>query len=262
MQLQLREHGHSGLCHTRHKNLGTKRPKELQRFSGIRVLELNWSKAVYELTATIIGGGEADRKEGTYLGRTIRWQEWGLELEGNEKHVEELLRCTGMETCKPVNSPMTAEDFKDDDRKKTEAQRKVLRRAPQDCIAAAPRSQSTCRRTVRILVQQHVSSPREKRLCRYVKGCPRCVLCYPWQHEESTNVKLTTGSDWANEARTRKSHSGGLLQIGHHLVQHWCRRQPVIALSSGEAELYSSVCGLTRMLGLVNVLREMRGKTW
>ena len=33
-------------------------------------------QAVYELTATIIGGGEADRKEGTYLGRTIRWQEW------------------------------------------------------------------------------------------------------------------------------------------------------------------------------------------
>ena len=37
-----------------------------------------------------------------------------------------MLRCTGMETCEPVNSPMTAEDFKDDDRKKTEAQLKVL----------------------------------------------------------------------------------------------------------------------------------------
>ena len=103
---------------------------------------------------------------------------------------------------------------------------------------------------------------RLKRLCRYVKGCPRCVLCYPWQHQENTNVKLTTDSDWANEARTRKSHSGGMLQVGHHLVQHWCRRQPVIALSSGEAELYSSVCGLTRMLGLVNFLREMRGQMW
>ena len=66
-------------------------------------------QAVYKLKATIIGEGKADRKEGTYLGRTFRWQEWGLELEGNEKHVQELLRCTGMETCKPVNSPMTAE---------------------------------------------------------------------------------------------------------------------------------------------------------
>ena len=72
-------------------------------------------QAVYELKATIIGEGKADRKEGTYLGRTIRWQ---VELEGNEKHVQEQLRCTGMETCKPVNSPMTAEDFKDDDRRR------------------------------------------------------------------------------------------------------------------------------------------------
>ena len=104
---------------------------------------------------------------------------------------------------------------------------------------------------------------RLKRLCRQVNGCPRCVLCYPWLHEESTNVKLST--DFSLDERSpnsRKSHSGGLLQVGHHLVQHWCRRQPVMALSSGEAELYSSVCGLNRMLGLVNVLREMRGKVW
>ena len=52
---------------------------------------------------------------------------------------------------------MTAEDFKDDDRKKTEAQLKVL---PQDCTAAAPRSQSTCRRTARTSVQQLDRSPR------------------------------------------------------------------------------------------------------
>ena len=50
--------------------------------------------------------------------------------------------------------------------------------------------------------------------------------------------------------------------MGCHLVQHWCRRQAVVALSSAEAELYSSVCGLTRMLRLKNVLREMRGSSW
>ena len=43
-------------------------------------------------------------------------------MEGNEKHVEELLRCTRMETRKLVNSLTIAEDFKDDDWQKTEAQ--------------------------------------------------------------------------------------------------------------------------------------------
>ena len=62
-------------------------------------------QAVYELKATIIGWGEADGNEETYLGCTVSWHEWGLALEVNEKHAQELLRCTGMETCKPVNSP-------------------------------------------------------------------------------------------------------------------------------------------------------------
>ena len=39
--------------------------------------------------------------------------------------------------------------------------------------------------------------------------------------------------------------------MGVHLAKRWCRRQPVIALSFGEAELYSSVCGLACMLGVV-----------
>ena len=150
---------------------------------------------VYELKATINGRDDTDRKEGTYLGHTTRWKEWGLELEGNEKHVQELFRCTGMETCKPVNSPMTAENCKDDDRKKTEAQ---------DCIAAyMSQDHLDLSAAAGQLVQ------RLERLRRHVYGRPRCVLCYPWQHEHSTNVKLTTDSDLANEARTRKSHSGG-----------------------------------------------------
>ena len=43
-------------------------------------------------------------------------------------------------------------------------------------------------------------------------------------------MKLTTDADWASDVRTRKS------QEGVHFVQHWCRRQTVIPLSSGEAE--------------------------
>ena len=47
-------------------------------------------------------------------------------MEGNERHVQEPLKCTGMEKCKPVDFPMTAEEFNVDDRRKTEAQQKVL----------------------------------------------------------------------------------------------------------------------------------------
>ena len=46
---------------------------------------------------------------------------------------------------------------------------------------------------------------------------------------ESSNLKLTTGADPANEARRQKSRSGGLLQLGHHLARRWFRHQAVIA---------------------------------
>ena len=75
-------------------------------------------------------------------------------------------------------------------------------------------------------------------------------------------LRLLTDSDWANEARSRKSHSGGALLAGGHLLQHWCRRQPVVALSSGEGEVYSAVCGLSRLIGVSNVLKEMRSECW
>ena len=48
-----------------------------------------------------------------------------MQKEGNPKHIQELLKTTGLETCKAVNSPMRA-DNKDDVSKKTDSQRKEL----------------------------------------------------------------------------------------------------------------------------------------
>ena len=120
-----------------------------------------------------------------------------------------------METCKPVISPMTAQDFKGDDRKKTEAPLKVLfqstaRLYRRGTALAVYMSQdrpnpsaAACQLAWRMQEPTEYGMQRLKRLCRYVKGCPRCVLCCKRQHDESTNVKLTTDADWANEARAR-----------------------------------------------------------
>ena len=90
---------------------------------------LELSKAlekVYKLKGKVLGPDEGDSKEGVYLGRRLQWCDWGIEMEGNSKHIQELLKTTGMESCKSVNTPMTAEDCKDDDSKKTDFQRREL----------------------------------------------------------------------------------------------------------------------------------------
>ena len=45
--------------------------------------------------------------------------------------------------------------------------------------------------------------------------------------------------------------------LGGHLISHWTRLQENVALSSGEAELYSANKGLSRYVGIVNLCREM-----
>ena len=65
---------------------------------------------VYKLKGKVLGADEGDSKEGVYLGRRLQWCDWGIEMEGNPKHIQELLKTTGMESCESVNTPMTAED--------------------------------------------------------------------------------------------------------------------------------------------------------
>ena len=52
----------------------------------------------------------------TFLGRSIRWKRHGIEVEGDTKHVEALIKDWGMEQAKELNFP----DFKDDPRLKEE----------------------------------------------------------------------------------------------------------------------------------------------
>ena len=47
------------------------------------------------------------------------------------------------------------------------------------------------------------------------------------------------------------------MMIGRHLVMHWCRLQDRIALSSGEAELYSGVRGISEAINLFEMTQEM-----
>ena len=48
------------------------------------------------------------------------------------------------------------------------------------------------------------------------------------------------------------------LQLGNHLIAAWSRVQPRIALSSGEAELYSGMRGISETLGFVHLMREFK----
>ena len=55
----------------------------------------------------------------------------------------------------------------------------------------------------------------------------------------------------------RKSISGGCLFVGDNPVAHWSKMQSNIAFSSGEAELNAAVKGISELIGVIELFREL-----
>ena len=94
-----------------------------------------------------------------------------------------------------------------------------------------------------------------KRLGRYLEGKPRLVYAYPWQAAGQLEVYADT--DWAGCPRTRKSTSGGCMMMGSHLIKSWSSTQPLITLSSGEAEFHGVVKAAGTGMGYQALLTDL-----
>ena len=172
-----------------------------------------------------------------------------------------------MNNCKPVNSPMLNDDGAlGSDVEDLKAHESRLYRGATALLSYLSQDRPDLSAAVTHLAKG-MSKPTNhdfeklRRAVRFVKGCPRLVQLMVWQPEVEC-IELFTDSDWANCKNTRKSHSGGCIFMNQHLISHWCRIQPSIAYSSGEAELFSGNVGLSRSIGHWNTLRELRGNTW
>ena len=71
------------------------------------------------------------------------------------------------------------------------------------------------------------------------------------------NIEVYVDTDFAGCSETRKSTSGGVVMHGEHCIKTWSSAQPVIALSSGEAEYYGMVKGTGNALGTSGVLQDL-----
>ena len=96
---------------------------------------------------------------------------------------------------------------------------------------------------------------RVKRVGRYLKGHPRLVQLMPWEAEKH-EVIVHADSDWAGDKQSLKSTSGGALFIGSSLIKSWSCNQSVLALSSGEAELYALTKLATQTVGLISMAAD------
>jgi hypothetical protein len=234
-------------------------------------------KSQYEIKSAILG----PNCDLTILNRKIRWTTSGLEYEADDRHAQIVIESLGLSHAKPCVTPavkpaepaqknkqnkddMNNPNFHEDNENNSnfdEARR-------YKSLAARLNYLATDRVDIQFAVcaiARGMANPsledwtRLKRLGRYLKYRPKLVNHFGFQ-EHYTQLRVQTDSDWAGDRETRKSTSGCTIRIGGHLIKSFSKMQPVIAKSSGEAELYAANKGATEAIGIQSVARDLNIK--
>ena len=115
-------------------------------------------------------------------------------------------------------------------------------------------------------IARKMAAPEDKdeeklrRLALYLKGRPRAVTLFPFDEVnllERTKIRIFTDTDWAGCRRTRRSTTGGIILWENRMIKSWSTTQALVALSSGEAELYGTVKASAEGLGAQALLKDL-----
>ena len=205
-----------------------------------------------------------DNRETTYLNRTLRWTEQGIEITGDSKHSEILQKEWGLqEQSKEVNTP-SLKELEDNNNNGEELQGELATKVRRGIARINYMAQDRIDLSAAAkAMSQHMSQPREgvlnslKRCVRYLKKYPESTMLIPQDVQENDNtMTVWTDSDWAGDVASRRSTSGGVIVYRGAIVAHWSKSQSNIALSSAEAELNATVKGLSELIGLHNLIEE------
>lgn len=100
-----------------------------------------------------------------------------------------------------------------------------------------------------------------KRIFRYLRGTPNAKLRYT---KSNDGIVAYTDSDWGSEIDDRRSCSGYVVKLSNAAICWMSKRQPIVALSSTEAEyiaLSSTACELVWLKQLADELYRDIAKT-
>ena len=221
-------------------------------------------KAKYDLKVDILGPDSHQKQEIQILKRTLRWTEHGIEYEADERHSALVIKELELEGAKPVSTPYGPEEHKPLenmevtplDTKEASRYRAIVARLnylAQDRPDLQYAVKEACKRMSAPTAQDW---PALRRIGRYLVGAPRAVQLMAWQ-EEPGHITVFADSDWAGDKTSAKSTSGGMVFRGRHLLKSWSSTQQVIALSSGEAELYALTKGAAQALGAISMGQDL-----
>ena len=206
-----------------------------------------------------------DVQEAIHLDRLLRLYPPGAEggerweLEADPRHVEILVSQTGLSNESKAVLILGVRTIDEEDGKELGAEDRACYRS----MRASCLSQDRCelqfavKELARRMQQPNTKNMQAlKRLVRFLKGSPRCLVVYNRQAEQPI-VDVFSDSDWAGCAKTRRSTSSSYVILGLHLLAASATTQNVVATSSGEAESYAVTKSASRVLGAVAMGADM-----
>ena len=192
-----------------------------------------------------------------FLGLQIKQCKEGIFI-NQTKYTRELLKKFGMETMKPLGTPMSPSCKLDKDEEGKKVDQKYYRGIIGSLLyltASRPDIMfSVC------LCARFQSEPKEshliavKRILRYLNGTKNVGL---WYSRDSTlNLIAYSDSDYAGCKLDRKSTSGACQFLGSNLISWFSKKQNFVALSTAEAEYVAAGSCCAQILWIKRQLED------
>ncbi|XP_070675755.1 secreted RxLR effector protein 161-like [Malus domestica] len=193
-----------------------------------------------------------------YLGIEVKQNKEGIFI-SQESYTKEILKKFKMEDCKPISTPM-------------ECRVKLTKHDEGESVdptffksLVGSLRYLTCTRPdilyVVGLVSRYMENPTTthlkttKIILRYLKGTVNFGLFY----SSSNNYKLVgySDSDWAGDSDDRKNTIGFVFLMGDTAFTWMSKRQPIVTLSTCEAEYVTATSCVCHAIWLRNLLKEL-----
>lgn len=206
--------------------------------------------------------GPGAGREGRYLKRLLGWPEGGYSWEADPIHAQRMIEDLEMQDAKPASTPGSKDAGKGEnnleDQLDAHRAAQLARNGGRGLflVTDRPGSQYSVKNIMReVKCLTELAWLRLTRFVRWLIECPQVIWWYDYQPPMSKATPWTD-SDWAGDQATRRSTNCVLLYHGDHLLESTSAGQQVIAISSGEGEVYSIGTGAALGLGLRELLQE------
>jgi hypothetical protein len=195
-----------------------------------------------------------------FLGIEVSQTDQGIFIY-QQKYASEILSRFGMEDCNGVCSPIVpgSKLVKDEKGRATDATlyKRMIGSLMYLLATRLDMTFSVC------LAARYMERPTElhvaavKRIMRYLKRTLSFGILYKYKTDEGLIMQGWTDSDYAGDHDDRKSTSGYVFTLGSSAVCWSSKKQPIVTLSTTEAEFVSAASSACQCIWLRNVLNHL-----